>query len=143
MVTAKGIAENVAKEKDGCYVHNSPQRFLSYVISSLMLYTDLELTGENNIEVYDTLQEYGLVDVIMELIGTDGVEYQTIFNMVFEDLYANTTTTQAFLSKQVTRLGQLCDGGMTKLAETIEKIDTDSIMSNFEKLKKHATKLTK
>ena len=78
MVTAKGIAENVAKEKDGCYVHNSPQRFLSYVISSLMLYTDLELTGENNIEVYDTLQEYGLVDVIMELIGTDGVEYQTI-----------------------------------------------------------------
>jgi len=78
----------------------SAKRFLIFATSILKLYTNLELNKEKPHEDYDLLRESGILDDIMERIGGDFEEFNTIFNMTYDDMMYNENNWRTFISGQ-------------------------------------------
>ena len=110
--------------------------YLSFTASILRLYTNLEISSENTDIDYDLLQEYGLVDTILNAIGKDLDEYRKIFAMCEEDFRTNYLSTPSFVQRQIGRIVKVLEKYVHSLQNWLSKIDNDKIDSLVEEIQK-------
>lgn len=111
---------------------NSSANYLLFLHIIIEQYTDLEIETDGFYEEYDLLNEFGLIDKIMQLIPEKEIaELKMLCDFSKNDFLANQYETHAFISSQVTRFGELI--GVTlkpvleKLTEQLENMDEDKI----------------
>lgn len=69
---------------------DSPARYFGYCIAMIRNYTDLVLSEDKNVEEFDLLAKYGLIDALFHYMPENEVTtMQTIMNMVLDDLMEN------------------------------------------------------
>lgn len=102
--------------------------YLSYAMSIITLYTNIETEKGSWVNEYDMLQRYGLIEQIAQEIGEDVKEFQNIFNMCKEDFYKNHLSTQGFVQRQVDKVLDKVLPGLEKLNTHLERIDMSKVL---------------
>lgn len=116
---------------------NSVVQYVQFCRVIIKLYTNLIIEDGAFSEEYDALKSSGLLDVLMvgdsctataSLIPSGELkEFKGILDMKREDALFNETTTQAFVSKQIQRLGDLYGSSITPLINVVtEKVSNVS-----------------
>lgn len=139
---AKGLMLKIPMN-EGVPISDTPARCLSFAISVCSLYTDLILDANNNAADYDLLMSSGVLNEIINYIGSDYEEYLNIYNSVWADLVTNSTNTKIYISNQISKVGTLCNEGLLALAQKIEKIDMDKFAKTVDKFSPIISKFTK
>lgn len=69
---------------------DSPARYFSYCIAMIRNYTDLVWSADKNVEEFDMLAKYGLIDAFFHYMPENEVDtMKTILAMVLDDLMEN------------------------------------------------------
>lgn len=129
---------------------NTTARYILCIRAILEAYTDLTVESPDFYKEYDALKTSGLLASLLGTGESEGVvpsseieEFYTLVNMKLDDVIRNNTSTQAFISSQVTRFGDLVG---TTLNPILEKIATEINgldETRVEKLGKSLDKLLK
>lgn len=136
-LTKVTLADKLAKvttlDKDTGNVNvKSDVNYLLFCRMIVEQYTDLQVETEGFYEEYDLLNEFGLLDKIMQKIPEKEIaEFKMICDMKKDDLLQNKYENHAFIADQVDRFGTLI--GVTlkpvldKLATELENMDDSKI----------------
>lgn len=108
----------------------TPQTYLAYIMSVLKLFTTLEFDDTDKPLVYDKLQNYGLVDMIITLLKEDGCinEYDVIYRMCQQDFEANHLSVRGFVQNQVRHSSSICNDNIVKLTDVLKRIDWEKLI---------------
>ena len=132
------MAERMVRKvclEDGDFKFNSPKRYLTYVLSIIVLYTNLKCAEEDSTIEYDALKSSGLLERILKEIGEDIEEYKVVWTMCYEDLVQNESSIPVLIRKNVERFAFICDNGLEKVAELIQKLpekDVEKIVNTVK-----------
>lgn len=143
------LADKLAKvttlDKDTCNVNvKSDVNYLLFCRMIIEQYTDLQVETEGFYEEYDLLNEFGLLDQIMQKIPEREIkEFKMICDMKKEDLLFNQSTPKAFINQQIERISTILSVTLKpvleKISEQIENMseeDVEKFANKFEKLLK-------
>lgn len=108
----------------------TPQTYLAYIMSVLKLFTTLEFDDTDKPLVYDKLQNYGLVDMIITLLKEDGCinEYDVIYRMCQQDFETNHLSVRGFVQNQVKHFSSVCNDNIVKLTDVLKRIDWEKLI---------------
>lgn len=122
---------NKSKRKD--FSVNSPVKYLLFIRSIVELYTNLKVETEGFFEEYDMLAKNNLIDVILQHVPEKEIaEFQTMVNMVYDDLITNQYEGHAFIRNEVTRIIDLVTALSIPVLEKVDKLDEDSLKNLFK-----------
>lgn len=126
---AKNIVDTTTYKKDengnktDIIEVKSSARYLFFTLNVIELYTNLIVDFTKAIDEYDLLVKSGLLPIIMSKLPEQEVaEFKTILDMSFDDVMQNEFSTQAFVTKQVTRISDLVNVLAPALSPIIDKI---------------------
>ncbi|QHJ85114.1 MAG: hypothetical protein [Bacteriophage sp.] len=108
-------------EVDGFKTFDSMDRWINYVMTAVVVYTDLELSSDNNelLEQIDFLMESGAWTAINEKASNDLQDFLSFFNVRMDDKLRENSVEYS-LAKGMNTLN-------TKLEEMIKDFDFDSM----------------
>lgn len=145
-LTKVTLADKLAKvtmlDKDTGNVNvKSDVNYLLFCRMIVEQYTDLQVETEGFYEEYDLLNEFGLLDKIMQKIPEKEIaEFKMICDMKKSDLLQNKYENHAFIADQVDRFGTLI--GVT-LKPVLDKLTTELENMDDEKITKLSKALEK
>ena len=145
-LTKVTLADKLAKvttlDKDTGNVNvKSDVNYLLFCRMIVEQYTDLQVETEGFYEEYDSLNESGLLDKIMQMIPEKEIaEFKMICDMKKTDLLQNKYENHAFIADQVDRFGTLI--GVT-LKPVLEKISEQIENMSEEDVEKFTNKVDK
>lgn len=116
-------------EVDGFKTFDSMDRWINYVMTATIVYTDLELSSDNNelLKQIDFLMESGAWTVINEKASSDLQDFLSFFNVRMDDKLRENSVEYS-LAKGMNTLN-------TKLEEMIKDFDFDSMQEATTALK--------
>lgn len=148
-LTKVTLADKLAKittlDKDTGNINlKSDVNYLLFCRMIIEQYTDLQVETEGFYEEYDLLNEFGLLDKIMQMIPEKEVtEFKMICDMKKDDIIFNQSTPKAFINQQIERvstiLGVTLKPVLEKFSEQIENMsdeDVEKFTNKVEKLLK-------
>ena len=142
------VASTCYDEDTGEFKNNTPERYIAYVVSAIILYTNIDMDAEDgtNYGNYDLLQINGFMDALFDVIGlkTNGdVEvYKVVWKMCYEDMKEYYSSIENLLRKSATRIGLIANTGLYKLASVLEGTDLTELVKRLDGLKDFADSLT-
>ena len=145
-LTKVTLADKLAKvttlDKDTGNVNvKSDVNYLLFCRMIVEQYTDLQVETEGFYEEYDLLNEFGLLDKIMQKIPEKEIsEFKMLCDMKKEDLIFNQSTPKAFINQQIERVSTIL--GVT-LKPVLEKISDQIDNMSEEDVEKFANKVEK
>lgn len=95
--------ELISVNEYGMKTYNSIDKFISYVLTVITLYTDIELTNER-MKDFDFLMDESMFYEINQLIGTDVVNFNELVNMKWSDIMAFGNSIEAIVSREIYEL---------------------------------------
>lgn len=106
IVVCTSIIDNTMYEEVNnvkIYKQNTPSRYLFFTLQLIKLYTDLEINfSDNPLEIYDKLNECGLIDRIISLLPqSEYIEFNTIMDMIIDDRVANERDLVSFIESKI------------------------------------------
>ena len=142
VIIADKLAEVTMLDKETGNVNiKSDVNYLLFCRSIIENYTDLQVETEGFYEEYDSLNESGLLDKIMQMIPEKEItEFKMICDMKKDDLLFNQSTPKAFINQQIERISTIL--GVT-LKPVLEKISEQIENMNEEDVEKFANKVEK
>ena len=142
MTLADKLAKITTLDKDTGNVNvKSDVNYLLFCRMIVEQYTDLQVETEGFYEEYDLLNEFGLLDKIMQKIPEKEIaEFKMICDMKKSDLLQNKYENHAFIADQVDRFGTLI--GVT-LKPVLDKLTTELENMDDEKITKLSKALEK
>lgn len=91
-------------------------------------YTNLEFESEGYFEEYDLLKQSGAYNKVMEMLPDEDLsEFNSIINLTLADLIRNTTSTQAFVEKQLNKILNVVTEASDQLSLAVTTLDDDKI----------------
>lgn len=138
MTLADKLAKVTTLDKDTGNINvKSDINYLLFCRSIIENYTDLQVETKGFYEEYDSLNESGLLDKIMQMIPEKEItEFKMICDIKKDDIIFNQSTPKAFINQQIERvstiLGVTLKPVLDKLATELENMDEKDI----EKLSK-------
>lgn len=116
-------------EVNGFKTFDSMDRWINYVMTATIVYTDLELSSDNNelLKQIDFLMESGAWTVINEKASSDLQDFLSFFNVRMDDKLRENSVEYS-LAKGMNTLN-------TKLEEMIKDFDFDSMQEATTALK--------
>ena len=112
MAEARRIVErttNVDVGGEHLFSSSSPMRWVLYVMSILLYYTNLEFSNDVMSD-FDMLDEAGVIEYIFSAIGKDVDTFQTVLNMTYDDYMTNEHDVVSFLQQKLAAINKLIDG---------------------------------
>lgn len=131
--SSRGICEALL-EPD--YQIDSVDKYLNFIIFVIREYTNIEVQPGQYAKIYDKLastyfdyntKQVSLLNLIVEVIGSDYKECQTIFNMTYDDMIRNHNSVESFVDRKIERLGDIAESSLGKLEDFLKTLDTDSL----------------
>lgn len=145
-LTKVTLADKLAKittlDKDTGNVNvKSDVNYLLFCRMIVEQYTDLQVETEGFYEEYDLLNEFGLLDKIMQKIPEKEIaEFKMICDMKKDDIIFNQSTPKAFVNQQIERITNIASVTLKpvldKLATELENIDDEKITKLSKALEK-------
>ena len=145
-LTKVTLADKLAKvtmlDKDTGNVNvKSDVNYLLFCRMIVEQYTDLQVETEGFYEEYDLLNEFGLLDKIMQKIPEKEIaEFKMICDMKKDDIIFNQSTPKAFINQQIERITNIASitlkPVLDKLATELENIDDEKITKLSKALEK-------
>ena len=145
-LTKVTLADKLAKittlDKDTGNINiKSDVNYLLFCRMIIEQYTDLQVETEGFYEEYDLLNEFGLLDKIMQMIPEKEItEFKMICDMKKDDIIFNQSTPKAFINQQIERvstiLGVTLKPVLDKLATELENMDDSKIEKLSNKVEK-------
>jgi hypothetical protein len=132
--------------KDGKITGNikadSTSRYLLFTLNIIDAYTALDIDFKNIVAEFDMLAENGLIQEILSKIPQNEVsDFKILLDMSVDDIMTNEFSTQAFISEQVVRFGNIVSVTLKpvldRLADEIENLDNEKVnklTSNIEEM---------
>jgi len=105
----------------------SPFKYMLYVLNLINLYTviDIDFEHENPVDLYDALNENGIIEAFISTMSTTNQkeleEFQTVLNMVYDDFITNNMSTNAIVNKIIVEFGEMVT---PIIAKAVEQMDT-------------------
>lgn len=128
------LLESTLSLKENMLTYNGIQKYLTFVLTVLNLYTNLEI---ENIETdYDLLMEKELLPTILETIGNDYFEFKDLYDMRFEDKLRETNTLEAIINSGFQDLLFSLTGTLERVNKAIDNIDENTVRQLINKLDK-------
>lgn len=101
---------------------NSTSQYLLYTLTLIDLYTDLDIDFKNLLDEYDELEKYALITPIISFINENELQtWQTISNMIIDDLMVNTRSIVSWIDNKIDILSLMMNSIQDISAETISK----------------------
>jgi hypothetical protein len=98
-------------EKDDSFVQNTPGRFISFNMTLIKTYTDIEFESETGLlltESYDALNECGAVETLINCMPVRELkEFKTILDMCVDDYMVNHRDLTSYIDKKLNGLVEL------------------------------------
>lgn len=106
-------AENIIQKS--CYVDdnfrlNSPLRYYLYMIVIVRNYTDLEFDDEEAVRDFNSLEEAGISDMLVSLIGEDVEKFNTVLKMTLDDHMENYRSFAGYIDNKSSALMEVLEG---------------------------------
>jgi hypothetical protein len=86
---SKNILNFCCYDSDNNFRINSPLRYVLFIKVVIMLYTDLVWNAENFMIQFDLLEQYKIIEEILEEIGDDIQNFETVLAMTYDDIITN------------------------------------------------------
>ena len=121
IIYASRIIESTSWDPDNKRIEvNSPIRYILYVYTLLLLYTNIDVHNEGMLAEYDALASAGLVEKILDKIPErEKKEFDTVLKMVGDDYYTNHFETHAYIDSLIDRLRNIVENFLTPISEDI------------------------
>lgn len=129
------ILDNVFINKDGVYIYNAMDKYMSYTLVALTTYTDLEFSANDQeyYEEYDALVTSGALG---EIFGRIGDDYQ-VFLRFFEESFQTTLEQKNSVQLQANRVLSSIGSAVDLAIDTLDSKKVQAAISLFaEKIKK-------
>ena len=145
-LTKVTLADKLAKvttlDKDTDNVNvKSDVNYLLFCRMIVEQYTDLQIETEGFYEEYDLLNEFGLLDKIMQMIPEKEItEFKMICDMKKDDIIFNQSTPKAFINQQIERITNIAS---ITLKPVLDKLTTELENMDDEKITKLSKALEK
>ena len=142
MTLADKLAKVTTLDKDTGNVNvKSDVNYLLFCRMIVEQYTDLQVETEGFYEEYDLLNEFGLLDNIMQKIPEKEIaEFKMICDMKKDDIIFNQSTPKAFINQQIERITNIASitlkPVLDKLATELENMDDEKITKLSKALEK-------
>lgn len=78
---------------------------------------------------YDLLCESGALEDIIQAIGKDAAEFDTVFHMTFQDFMENNSSPQAYVSRFFTAAMRLLDGKADALLKILKETNIQELLA--------------
>lgn len=115
---------------------NSATRFCLSVMKLIDLYTNITVDINNFMAEYDTLNEVGLIEVLISRIPEKEVtEFNTVISMTFDDMMTNKCSIQNYVNDKIEQISDVLNVLVKSAEPTLTKL-ADTILSMDEKEKK-------
>lgn len=115
------ISNLIAKKMildNGDLIKNTPLVYENFILSLVREYTDIELIPENNLADFNLIERYGVSDILAKAIGRDAKTFNTILDMVINDIIDNHNNLVNHLSLKSENINFILD----KLQNAIQKL---------------------
>lgn len=125
---AQDVAHTVRNAKGDVlgYEMDGLQTYFQNIIAVIDSYTDIDIGNGDTVQNYDTLQEHGIVRLILANIGDDLTEWTRVWNLTSEDFYQKHFTTRGWLESA----WQKIVGGIARLRANTIKAFTEALEEN-------------
>ena len=125
------------KEDSGLVKVDSVSRYIVFTVSILSKYTNLEFSSGNeefnSLDEYDMLCQSGLLNAILDVIGTEYTTCNNILNMMMSDIEANNNTIENVVAAILGKLGGSVDNLINVFADKIESMELDLSQIDIDK----------
>lgn len=106
----KHIVDITMTDEKGVFNQRTPSRFLTFTMTMLTSYTDLEIDKEKIWEEYDKLDEIGALEHINAAIPPNEVnEFNTLLAMTVDDYMTNHRSIVAYFDQYMNEIKQQVD----------------------------------
>ena len=128
------------KENSGLVKVDSVSRYIIFTLSIITKYTNIEFSSGNDAEFdsldeYDMLCENGLLNPILDVIGTEYTTCNNILNMMMADIEANNNTIENVLATVLGKFSDSVDDFIDVLADKVEEMNLDLNQIDINKYK--------
>lgn len=114
---------------------NTPATYLNYTTTILSMYTNLKLEKDKSSEAYDALMEANALQPLLDCIGSDLDEFQSVLKMCADDFRENETSTRSAVEKLIAFMATMLDTSVQGLAEAmnVKEIENEEETKTAEK----------
>ncbi len=103
------------------FVVDTPTRYMLFVVSCILKYTDIEIADDNALTVFDRLSESGSDGYIFSLIGKDFEMFKSVLEMVVDDVVEKERNIIDFINTKIESLGMVVDDGLKMYKDYIKE----------------------
>lgn len=114
---------------------NTPATYLNYITTLLSMYTNIKTEKGKSSETYDALMKANALRPILDSIGLDLDEFQSILKMCADDFRENETSTRSAVEKLVSFMVTMLDTSIQDLTEAVKPKDANIEPSTSESTK--------
>lgn len=135
--------------KNGSIIEvDSVSRYLLFTLAVISKYTNLEFSSGadeefDSIDEYDMLCQNGLLNPILDIIGTEYTTCNNILNMMMADIEANNNNSAIVLDKALQQILGYVDNFANTLENKVESLNLDLSQIDIDKYKDIVDKITK
>ena len=134
--TAMNVIKDNFQIVDNMILKNTPMLYVLNRMCMVKLYCQNIVIDDNNaLSDYDMLNSHGLIDEIIKYIGVDVQEFDTVFNMTFDDFTYNISSPQAYVNRIINNIVNMTEGKLESLIETLKDTDIKSLLEEMNKTK--------
>ena len=98
---------------------NTPATYLNYTTTILSMYTNLKLEKAKSSETYDALMKANALQPLLDYIGSDLDEFQSVLKMCIDDFRENETSTRSAIEKLIAFMATMLDTSVQGLTEAM------------------------
>lgn len=110
----------------GDLIKNTPMVYMSYVLSLVKEYTDIELSKDNSLADFNLLEQNGVTEYLILVAGKDGQSFDTVLQMVVGDTVDNHNN----LVNQLNMKGDNIKFILDKVEDILKKANKISVAAN-------------
>ena len=141
MCTSVLNACNEIDEQTGIVKINSIDRKMTFEIAAISMYTNLEFSSDEDIEIdsiqeYDMLRKYGLLKPLLDLFEAEYNDCLEMLETMQADLIANSNTTQNILAHVSKQLLNILEPLADIIKDKVESSNLDLSQDNIDKYAK-------
>ena len=84
---------------DQIFCYQTPNRYLLFMISVFMKYTDIEFS-DRPLDDFNLIEEHNISEYVVKQIGNDYQRFQTILSMVYDDAINNERDIVSYIDRK-------------------------------------------
>lgn len=96
------------EDNESVFCYQTPNRYLLFIISIIKNYTDLEF-GDEYLSDFNLIEQYNISAHIVKQIGDDYQRFQTVLDMVYDDVVRNERDIVSYIDRKLEAMLQVFD----------------------------------